>query len=117
MNNQTKTLHALAALIALGLTLLAGPAMAAPPKGVVNINQAESSQLELLPRIGPALAGRILEMREQDGPFKTVEDLMLVRGIGEKTFEMLKPFLVLTGETTLTEKVRASEVASDDSRR
>lgn len=52
----------------------------------VDINVATASELESLPGIGPALARRIIEHRKKNGPFKRIEDLMNVRGIGEKKF-------------------------------
>ncbi len=96
--------------LALALTLTAVSSAAAEEPRVVNVNKADESQLALLPRIGPALAARIIEYREENGELKDTEDLMLVRGIGEKTFELLEPFVTTSGETTLTEKLRASEV-------
>ncbi len=79
----------------------------AAPAGKINLNTAESTQLELLPRIGPALAQRIIEFRKKNGSFKSTEDLMLVRGIGEKSFQQMKPYLSISGKTTLSEKVRS----------
>ena len=94
-------------ILVLGLVLLAGgSAIAAAAEGVVNINTASAEELMLLPRVGPAIAERIIEFREKNGKFKSVEDLMLVRGVGEKTFEMLEPYLAVSGETTLAEKVK-----------
>lgn len=58
--------------------------------GKVNINTADESTLETLPRVGPAMAARILAWRAANGRFTAVEDLMSVSGIGEKTFEGLK---------------------------
>ena len=58
--------------------------------GKVNINTADAAALETLPGIGPSKAEAILEYRNTNGPFQTVEDLMNVSGIGEKTFEKLK---------------------------
>lgn len=98
----------LSSILFLGLlaTHLPSSAFAAPDsKRVVNINTADSAKLELLPRVGPAVADRIVDYRKQNGPFKSAEDLMQVRGIGEKTFNLLKPYITLSGETTLTEKV------------
>ena len=56
-----------------------------------------STSSQLLPRIGPAVAARIVEHREKNGAFKTADDLMLVRGIGESTFERLKPYVATLG--------------------
>lgn len=100
-------------LVALALILGAVPAYAADG-GVVNVNNAGTDELALLPRIGPAIAQRIVDFREENGPFKAKEDLMLVRGIGEKTFELLEDYVTLEGETTLSEKVRVSRQAADD---
>ncbi|MEP6842693.1 MAG: helix-hairpin-helix domain-containing protein [Pseudolysinimonas sp.] len=58
--------------------------------GKVNINTADEPTLETLPRVGPAMAARILAWRASNGRFTAVEDLMSVSGIGEKTFEGLK---------------------------
>lgn len=96
---------------------LAGVVAAAAAEGKVNINEATVEQLSLLPRIGPAVAQRIVEFREENGNFKVVADLMLVRGIGEKTFEGLAPYVTLTGETTLSEKVRSPRGDKEDERR
>ncbi|CAM2067624.1 Helix-hairpin-helix domain-containing protein [Sulfidibacter corallicola] len=56
----------------------------------VNINTAGVDQLVTLPRIGPKIAERIVAFREEHGKFKKPEELMNVKGIGEKTFEKLK---------------------------
>jgi competence protein ComEA len=56
----------------------------------VNINSASADQLTALPGIGPSYAQRIVEYREKNGPFKRVEDILNVRGIGEKTFEKIR---------------------------
>lgn len=79
---------------------------AAGGKAVVNINTAGPEELMLLPRIGPSVAERIIDFREKNGRFKAEEDLLLVRGVGERTFELIKPHIAVSGETTLTEKVQ-----------
>lgn len=70
------------------------PAGAGPPgtaaDGTVDLNTADQAALETLPRIGPALATRILEWREANGRFQSVEDLLAVPGIGEKLLEGLR---------------------------
>ena len=71
----------------------------------VNINQASAKELSNLPRIGAKVAERIVEYRQEHGSFARVEDLMEVKGIGEKLFTTLKPYLSLSGPTTLSEKV------------
>lgn len=58
--------------------------------GKVNINTADETTLETLPRVGPAMAARIVAWREANGRFAAIEDLMSVTGIGEKTFEGLR---------------------------
>lgn len=62
----------------------------------VNLNTATVAQLETLPGIGKATAERILEYRQKNGGFKKIEDLMNIRGIGEKNFLRLKPLVTVT---------------------
>jgi competence protein ComEA len=61
----------------------------------VNINTATAVALEALPGIGPAKAAAILSHREKNGPFRTVEDLAQVPGIGAKTVDTLKDYITL----------------------
>ena len=63
---------------------------------VVNLNTASATDLEGLPGIGAKTAARILEYRQKNGPFKKVEELMNVRGVGEKNFLKLKPQLTIS---------------------
>ena len=58
--------------------------------GIVNINTADSDELQTLNGIGPKMAERIIEYRQSNGPFKSIEEFQNVRGIGPKTFEKLK---------------------------
>ena len=61
----------------------------------LNLNAATVAQLEALPGIGRATAERIVEYRQKNGSFKKAEDLMNVRGIGEKNFLKLKPLVTV----------------------
>ncbi|MBY0154429.1 MULTISPECIES: helix-hairpin-helix domain-containing protein [Cytobacillus] len=67
-----------------------GKARGQQDNGKINLNQANESELQMLPGIGPSKAAAIIEHRETNGPFKDVADLKLISGIGEKTFEKLK---------------------------
>jgi competence protein ComEA len=73
----------------------AAPAAKASASAPVNLNTATVAQLETLPGIGKSTAERILEYREKSGGFKKIEDLMNVRGIGEKSFLKLKPLITV----------------------
>lgn len=59
----------------------------------LDLNSATAAELETLPGIGPALAGRIVAYREEHGPFTSVEDLLQVSGIGPATLERLRPLV------------------------
>jgi competence protein ComEA len=80
----------LALILLLALLCVQLPAAPAGADQPVDINAATAAQLETLPRIGPQIARRIVDFREKNGPFRKIEDLMKVRGIGEKVFEGLK---------------------------
>lgn len=66
------------------------------PSSPINLNSATQAQLESLPGIGAKAAQRILEFRQKNGSFKKIEDLMNVKGFGEKTFLKLKPMLTVS---------------------
>ncbi|NLY93403.1 MAG: helix-hairpin-helix domain-containing protein [Myxococcales bacterium] len=62
-------------------------------RGKIDLNAADEGTLTLLPRVGPALARRIVAHREARGGFSGVEDLLEVKGIGPKTLERLRPMI------------------------
>ena len=63
--------------------------------GPVNLNTAGTDQLTAIPGIGEAMAQRIVEWRDEHGPFRRVEDLMKVKGIGEKSLEKMRPHVTV----------------------
>ena len=70
-------------------------AQKSPTTTPVNLNTATLADLEKLPGVGAATAARIIEYREKNGPFKKIEELMNVKGIGEKAFLKLKPLVAV----------------------
>lgn len=102
--------HCLPALVVVSLLAAAPHAVAAQSArrasakteaaaGIVNINTASAVDLEALPGIGAKTAARIVEYRQKNGPFKKVEELMNVRGVGEKNFLKLKPQIAVASKT------------------
>lgn len=102
---------ALAACVSLARAELAAhdepppPAPAADPmrpenslreRGLIDLNAADEGTLTLLPRVGPALARRIVEHRAAEGPFSRVDDLLEVKGIGPKTLALIRPMAAVS---------------------
>ena len=81
------------------------PASAAPksPDGVVNLNDASEDELTRLPGIGAGKARAIAEHRHAH-PFRRIDELTKVKGIGRKTFGRLRPYITTVGPTTLARK-------------
>jgi competence protein ComEA len=64
----------------------------------ININTAPAAELQKLPRIGPQIAQRIVDFRNKNGNFKSIEEIMKVRGIGEKVFKQIKDMITVGEE-------------------
>lgn len=90
----------LPAVLALAGSQVSGPTPQTRLVGVVNINTADHEALELLPGIGPARARAIIEYRKKRGPFRSVNSLSDVSGIGKRALERIRPHCVLEGKTT-----------------
>ena len=61
----------------------------------IQINTAKQIEFENLPRVGPALAKRIIDYRNREGSFERLEDIKKVKGVGEDTFEQISPYLTV----------------------
>jgi comEA protein len=78
---------------ALALASAASATTKKPPLKPVNLNSATSEELQQVPGIGPATADKILQMRKSYGPFKSVDDLVAIRGIGKKRLDKMRKYL------------------------
>lgn len=87
--------HLLSVTLVLSLVLTSSLAKKKPPAKPVNINTASSEELQQVPGIGPATAGKILQMRKSYGAFKSVDDLLAIRGLGAKRLEKMRKYLTV----------------------
>lgn len=89
----------LALAFCLAIPLCAGESVPSKP---INLNSATVTELMQLPRVGAKTAERIVSFRKQHGGFRRIEEIMNVKGIGEKSFAKLKPYLTLGTNPTPT---------------
>lgn len=78
--------------------VFAPPVADTKPAGLMDVNAASARELADLPGIGPVLAQRIIDYREQHGPLAAPEDLLGVKGIGEVTLDKLRPYILVMEE-------------------
>jgi competence protein ComEA len=103
---------ALAAGLALILSADAALAAAKPaPSGKVNVNAASAQQLTALPGVGEKLAARIVEYRQKSGGFKSVQELLNVKGIGEKNLAKIQTHVTLGEKGDKAEKAEPPKVS------
>ena len=69
-------------------------------QGTINVNTATVEELQWLPGVGEKIAQNIVDFRQANGPFSSLDDLLKITGIGERRLEEIKPFLSLEGVTT-----------------
>ncbi len=98
-------------LSALAFALCSGAALAA-----INLNTATKEELVALPGIGPAKAQAILDHRKANGPFKSIEELKDVKGIGAKRYEKLKGELTVAGAPAKPAQRPAEKAAASPQR-
>ena len=79
-------------------------ATAARPAAIVNLNTATPAELEQLPGVGARTAARIVEYRQKKGPFKKIEELMNVQGIGEKSFLRIRTQITVGSQSPATQQ-------------
>ncbi len=91
---RTIAFSCLAAWVWVSLGLQAEESKPAP----VNINTATVEELARLPGIGPRIAERIVQHREKNGPFRRVEELLIIRGVNRKKFEKIRPLITVGTE-------------------
>jgi competence protein ComEA len=103
MSHLLRPVRALALALAVALVSAAAPGLAADGRGltgVVNVNTASLEELQLLPGVGETRARAILAAREERGGFKSVDELVEVKGIGQASLARLRPFVRVEGKTT-----------------
>ncbi len=122
MMKKLGTMLAMAAVLTVGGSALAeghkltgGRHPARPVAGVININAATATQLDMLPGIGRNTAGKIVAFREKQ-PFRATEDLVKVKGVGQRTFGRIKTYLTVSGPTTLAYLAKPGASSKDGAR-
>jgi competence protein ComEA len=94
-------------LLAVSLPRLAGATTKRELQGVVNLNTASPDELQLLSGVGPAKVRNILAYRTKH-PFRTIEEVVRIKGIGRKMFRRLRLHLAINGPTTAQQIIRAA---------
>src|SRR6476619_4660388 len=94
------------------LMLLAGLMFSGWALAAININTASLQELEALNGIGPVKAQAIIDHRKANGPFKSIEQLKDVKGIGDATFDKIKGDVSITGATTPLAKTTSAAPAA-----
>ena len=116
MKTNKSTAVIVTVLLIFGLSALASAKDTSPGKtipvleGKININTATAKELKLLPGIGEKTAANVIEYRTQNGNYTEPTSLLKVKGIGKKTLEKTKEYIIFEAETTLTKKKPVAEL-------
>jgi comEA protein len=97
----------------LALVSTASAATKKPPLKPVNLNSATADELQEVPGIGPATAEKILQMRKSYGAFKSVDDLVAIRGIGKKRLDKMRKYLTAGKSPTVSKSAQCANCAGD----
>ena len=111
MSPRIRALSACCAFFTLLLFLCASAALATkkPPLKPVNINTANSEELQQVPGIGPVTAEKILQMRKSYGAFKSVDDLLAIKGLGRKRLDKMRKYLTVGKSVASSKPASASK--------
>lgn len=83
-----------------------------PPARPVNLNTATAAELQEVPGIGPATAQKILDTRKSYGPFKSVDDLLAIKGIGQKRLDKMRKYLTVGKSPSKKQSTSAERAAA-----
>ncbi len=90
-----RALWLLVAFVWIALLAPSGLAKKKPPSQPINLNTANALELQQVPGIGPSTADKILKMRKSYGPYKSVNDLLSIKGLGPKKLDKMRPYLTV----------------------
>ncbi len=108
----TGTRNLLFLLLLLGLALsISAQSKKSPPEKPLDLNSATVDQLQTLPSVGPVTAKAIVRFREKSGPFRRVEDLLVIRGITKKRLEQIRAYVIVVAPPDSTGRARPKPTA------
>lgn len=112
LNRKQRVVHVAMFLLAMLLLPVLGYSKKKPPMHPVNLNSASALELQQVPGIGPSTADKILQMRKSYGAFKSVDDLLAIKGIGPKKLDKMKKYLTVGKAPQSKKPATAAQAAS-----
>ena len=117
MRNQNQwVVHAMMLVLAMLFLPVMGYSKKKPPMHPVNLNSASALELQQVPGIGPSTADKILQMRKSYEAFKSVDDLLAIKGIGPKKLDKMKKYLTVGKAPQNKKPATAAQAASTQSK-